>query len=1116
MATRGAALLGAFVCSWLCGCAPLPESIEDIAAQRVPELGERSDHAHAPLALTATDGTELRLLSIDAEAVIEQPLAFTQMHLVFQNVEMRTIEGRFRIELPEHAAISRFAMKIGDAWQEGEVVERQAARQAYEDFLHKRQDPALLEREAGNSFGARVFPIGPGEQKELIVSYSQELPRADEPYRIALRGLPELASFGAKVVRREAIDGAVVPDVVAFAERDWTPTDDLVVASQEAPDAIALRHHELAVARITVDGDTSPTPLGSLAILFDTSASRAIGFDARIARLGELITALMAVEGGDFPLRVIAFDQSSATIHDGNASGFGHAEREHLVNGRALGASDLGAALAALADDRRGIERVIVVSDGIATAGATEIAELEPIAARLAEAGVRRIDAVLDGGAKDDMLLAALTTRFAARAGLVVDAELPARTIANKLARTVLPATAVQVPGADWVWPAQLEGQQPGDEVLIYADLGQREHMRIELAGRAPIEPRELAAERPLLERAWVRANIERLTARRSALPRDQADVRTRLAAEIVALSTEYRVLSDLTAMLVLERESDYERYGIGRRALADILAVGPSGTTLLHRSARDPIAERSGAQPADAALPDDGSPPAPGDGDVWGSMVGTEIGESYGVGGLGLVGTGRGGGGTGEGTIGLGTVGVVGEPRRRPVEPTVRMMRSTIVGALDPDLVRRVVRAHIDEVRACYVEGLTRDADVAGRISVQFSIGSGGNVDAAAIFESTLADPEIGVCIKDAVRRWRFPAQSSRTIATYPFRLAADGWTPQDGVPAAGTRRAIAPTRKRLAAGERVIADAPAPWSGEYETIRAALAEGDEGLALRRALAWRERDAGDVLALVALGEVAEALGDRGTAMRAYGSIIDLHPARADLRRFAGERIEALGKSGLPLVIDTYEKALASRPDHPSSHRLLAMAYAEDGRHAHAVAILHAALTSEELRFDRFAGAREILREDLAVVGAAWIAKSPRDRATITKLLMRDGIAPATHQTTRFVLAWETDANDVDFHIEDDFGGHAYYAWRNLSTGGQLLADVTTGYGPEQFAITGAPKAGPYHLSALYFSRGPMGFGMGALQIVTHDGKGELGFETRPFVIMTDGGRVDLGAWSPS
>ena len=49
-------------------------------------------------------------------------------------------------------------------------------------------------------------------------------------------------------------------------------------------------------------------------------------------------------------------------------------------------------------------------------------------------------------------------------------------------------------------------------------------------------------------------------------------------------------------------------------------------------------------------------------DADVWGGLTGTEVGEAYGVGGLGLVGTGRGGGGTGEGTIGLGSTGRAGK----------------------------------------------------------------------------------------------------------------------------------------------------------------------------------------------------------------------------------------------------------------------------------------------------------------------------------------------------------------------------------------------------------------------------------------------------------------------
>ena len=38
-----------------------------------------------------------------------------------------------------------------------------------------------------------------------------------------------------------------------------------------------------------------------------------------------------------------------------------------------------------------------------------------------------------------------------------------------------------------------------------------------------------------------------------------------------------------------------------------------------------------------------------------------------------------------------------------------------------------------------------------------------------------------------------------------------------------------------------------------------------------------------------------------------------------------------------------------------------------------------------------------------------------------------------------------------------------------------------------------------------------MGYGMGKLQIIEHDGKGGLRFDERPFVIMEDGAFVDLG-----
>ena len=37
-----------------------------------------------------------------------------------------------------------------------------------------------------------------------------------------------------------------------------------------------------------------------------------------------------------------------------------------------------------------------------------------------------------------------------------------------------------------------------------------------------------------------------------------------------------------------------------------------------------------------------------------------------------------------------------------------------------------------------------------------------------------------------------------------------------------------------------------------------------------------------------------------------------------------------------------------------------------------------------------------------------------------------------------------------------------------------------------------------------------MGYGMGKLQILEHDGHGKLAFVERPFVVMADGAFVDL------
>jgi len=179
-------------------------------------------------------------------------------------------------------------------------------------------------------------------------------------------------------------------------------------------------------------------------------------------------------------------------------------------------------------------------------------------------------------------------------------------------------------------------------------------------------------------------------------------------------------------------------------------------------------------------------------DEDVWGGLTGTEVGEAFGVGGLGLVGTGRGGGGTGEGTIGLGNTGLIGKGGgggtgsgygrgsgagfggRGKRVPRVRQAKANVKGALDKDIIRRIVRAHINEVRYCYNQGLARDPNLKGRVSVQFTIGPSGQVPVAVVAENSLKDNNVANCVAKAVKRWKFPKPpgGGNAVVTYPFVL--------------------------------------------------------------------------------------------------------------------------------------------------------------------------------------------------------------------------------------------------------------------------------------------------------------------------------------------------------
>ncbi|HSS78350.1 MAG TPA: VIT domain-containing protein [Thermoanaerobaculia bacterium] len=982
----------------------------------------------SPIRLTASDGTGLSLVALEANGVLEPPLAFTELHLTFENPRDQRIEGRFRIALPPGAALSRFAMKIGGAWQEGEVVERRRAQVAYEDALHRRVDPALLEQEAGNEFSARVFPILPRERKEIVVSYSYALARADQPYVLPLYGLSEVGRLDVRVLlgARPASDskasnlGGEVHDrrVVELHKRDWTPDRDLEIGQDRVAGRAGLRQGNLAVVRIAAPVETVPQEIDGLYVLVDSSASRALGYATQVRRVADLVAGLRGGAGSATPLGIAAFDQEVVPIFEGRAGDFGEAEMARLRSRRPLGASDLHKALGWLGErlakaGRSKYPRVLLVTDGVATAGDVEGRALKAAVHDLGSRGVERLDVLAVGGLRDEAILKELTTGNLAHDGQRIDGAAPLAEIARRLTLACRSGIRVAIPGAAWVWPDTLDGIQPGDETLVYTDLPAKKALHLTVGGRSLELGGEVAsAERPLLERAWAQARIERLLHLRETASAGDDDLRRALGLEIVEVSVKHRVLSPFTAMLVLESAFDYQRFGLDQKSLADILTVGPGGLEVLAR-----------LKPAVLSSPPPKSAP-------------------------------------------------------RPAEPSFERP--------DVDNAPGVVNEAAAPLPAPRIAAAESDAE--GGVPGGVAGGVPGGVVSGVVGGTSGPGPG--------------------TVTAAPVEVPA---SIPDG------RAAAAPAIPRPETRQGHLADDKerqvAPYSGRFAEVKEHLAAGRISQARSLAEAWNTEAPGDVLALLALGEAWEAAGEPAAAARAYGSLIDLFPSRVDLRRLAGERLERLGDAGRELAIDTYQKAVAQRPDHPSGHRLLAWALLRAGRYEAAFEALEQGI-EQHYPDGRFAGVDRVLKEDLGLLAAAWLHAEPARREEVTDRLQAHGAHLETEPSLRFALTWETDANDVDLHVYDRLGGHAYYKAKTLPSGGELFADVTTGYGPECFAIKepATRDAAPYHVRVHYYSRGPMGYGMGTVQVIAHDGEGGLTVEPRPFVVMVDQAMVDLGS----
>ena len=149
----------------------------------------------------------------------------------------------------------------------------------------------------------------------------------------------------------------------------------------------------------------------------------------------------------------------------------------------------------------------------------------------------------------------------------------------------------------------------------------------------------------------------------------------------------------------------------------------------------------------------------------------------------------------------------------------------------------------------------------------------------------------------------------------------------------------------------------------------------------------------------------------------------------------------------------------------------------------------------------RFAGVKALLAEDRRLIAAAWLADG--DDPEVEARLRAAGVRPAAKPSLRLVADWETDATDVDILVDPLGRGR-----------GRRHADVRTGFGPEAWISRGNDRPSAVSARVRYFDKGAMGYAMGMVSSISHDGQGKLTFHDRPFVLMEAVGSVELGRFN--
>lgn len=187
-----------------------------------------------PIPTPPTPPISYKIKELAYNAKITDQIAQVQIAQTFVNTGSQQAQVQFVFPIPYEGAIDRMTFMVDGKEYDAKLLEAKKAREIYEGYVRRNQDPALLEWVGMGMFQTSVFPVPPGAERKVTLKFSQLL-RKDHQLTDFMLPL-STAKYTSQPVEKVSINATI--ETTADIKSVYSPTYPIEVKRPDNKHAV--------------------------------------------------------------------------------------------------------------------------------------------------------------------------------------------------------------------------------------------------------------------------------------------------------------------------------------------------------------------------------------------------------------------------------------------------------------------------------------------------------------------------------------------------------------------------------------------------------------------------------------------------------------------------------------------------------------------------------------------------------------------------------------------------------------------------------------------------------------------------------------------------------------